>query len=314
MVYPDLATDNGTVTNNGTTYTFHLKSGIMFGPPVNRPITSKDVAYAFQRINTKALVAQYGFYYDGVIKGMDGSAKNADTLISGIQTPDDSTIVFNLTQPTGDFLYRLTMPATAPIPQEVAKCFTTAGGYGRDLVSSGPYMFQGADAVDMSSCDSIKPMAGFDPTKFMKLVRNPKYDPKTDTTAMRQNFINGVDIEIDTNTSDIFNKIQSGQLDGSIGTAAAPGRAAVPDRPAVQGPAARRPGRPDLVHHHEPADAAVRRRACAKGGQLHHRQGVDPEGVGRICARRDRHPHHAAHRTSRVPRRLRPVRECGTHR
>lgn len=218
VVYPDLATDTGTVSNNGTTYTFHLKSGVMFGPPVNRPITSKDVAYAFQRINTKALVAQYGFYYNGVINGMDGSAKSADTLVSGIQTPDDSTVVFNLAQPTGDFLFRLTMPATAPIPQEVAKCFTTAGGYGRDLVSSGPYMIQGADSVDMSSCDSIKPMAGFDPTKFMKLVRNPKYDKKTDTAAMRSNFVNGVDIEIDTNTSDIFNKIQSGALDGSLGS------------------------------------------------------------------------------------------------
>src|SRR5439155_17031043 len=31
QIFPDLATDTGTVSNNGTTYTFHLKPGVMFG-------------------------------------------------------------------------------------------------------------------------------------------------------------------------------------------------------------------------------------------------------------------------------------------
>ncbi len=42
-------------------------------------------------------MAQYGFYYDGVIDGMDGSAKSADQTISGIETPDPKTITFHLT-------------------------------------------------------------------------------------------------------------------------------------------------------------------------------------------------------------------------
>jgi len=58
-------------------------------------------------------------------------------------------------------------------------------------------------------------MSGFDPTKFLKFVRNPDYDASSDSPALRENFLNGVDIEIDTNTDDIFNKIQSGALDGS---------------------------------------------------------------------------------------------------
>src|SRR6185437_8942850 len=36
---PDLATALPKATNGGKTYTFHLKSGIEFGPPVNRPVT-----------------------------------------------------------------------------------------------------------------------------------------------------------------------------------------------------------------------------------------------------------------------------------
>jgi ABC-type transport system substrate-binding protein len=48
-VVPDLATDLGTVSDGGKTYTFTLKDGVMFGPPLNRPITSSDIAYAFER-------------------------------------------------------------------------------------------------------------------------------------------------------------------------------------------------------------------------------------------------------------------------
>jgi peptide/nickel transport system substrate-binding protein len=211
---PDLAASNPDVSADGLTYTFKLKSGIKFGPPVNRDVTSHDIEYAFERINTKPLVAQYGFYYDGVIKGMTGNAAKP-APISGIETPDDSTIIFHLEKPTGDLLYRLAMPATAPIPPEVGKCFTKAGDYGRDVISSGPYMIDGEQNLDVSSCDAIKPETGFDPTKEMTIVRNPNYDPSTDSPASRENNINGVHISIDTNTDDIFAKIQAGELDGS---------------------------------------------------------------------------------------------------
>ena len=34
--------------------------------------------------------------------------------------------------------------------------------YGRNLVSTGPYMIKGSDEVDISSCDKVKPASGFD--------------------------------------------------------------------------------------------------------------------------------------------------------
>jgi peptide/nickel transport system substrate-binding protein len=211
---PDLATSVPQPSKDGLTYTFHLKPGIMFGPPLNRPITSADVAYAFERINTKPLVAEYGFYYDGVIEGMTGTASKPEP-ISGIETPDANTIVFHLVKPTGDFLDRLTLPATAPIPEEVAKCFPSAGGYGRDIVSSGPYMIQGADKVDGASCATLKPMSGFDPARFMTLVRNPSYQPSTDQESGRKAYVNAVEITIDSSIADIFEKVQTGSLDAS---------------------------------------------------------------------------------------------------
>jgi peptide/nickel transport system substrate-binding protein len=213
-LFPDLAAAAPEISSDGLTYTFKLKPGLKWAPPLNREITSQDVAYAFQRINTAPLVAQYGFYYYGVVKGMDGKAKSADQKISGIETPDNQTIIFNLEKPTGDFLYRISMPAAAPIPEEVGKCFTKAGDYGRYVIASGSYMIQGSDQLDISSCKAMKPISGFDPSKELTMVRNPNYDQATDN--LRSNYVDAIQVTIDTNVDDIFNKIQAGQLDASL--------------------------------------------------------------------------------------------------
>ena len=89
---PDLAAAAPEISADGLTYTFKLKPGVKWAPPLDRDVTSEDVAYAFQRINTAPLVAQYGFYYFGVIKGMDGKAKSADDQDLGhrdARRPDD---------------------------------------------------------------------------------------------------------------------------------------------------------------------------------------------------------------------------------
>ena len=212
---PDLAAEEPQVSDDGLTYTFTLRDGVKFGPPVSRDVTSKDVAYAFKRIGTESLVAQYGFYYD-VIKGMEefkkagGLAKKGNE-ISGIETPDDKTIIFHLTKPTGDFNFRLGMSAAGPIPEEVAKCFTKAGEYGRFVVSSGPYMIEGSDKLDISSCKTMKPLSGFNPNQKLIMVRNPDYDQSTD--QYRKNYIDRAEITLNTNAKDIFNRIKADQVD-----------------------------------------------------------------------------------------------------
>lgn len=212
-IVPDLATEVPEPTDGGLTYTFHLKPGIRFAPPVDRAITAQDVAYAFGRINTRSLAAQYGFYYCGTIIGMTCDAASPDDPIEGIETPDADTIVFHLTRPTGDFLARLTMPATAPVPREVGACFLEPGAYGRNLVASGPYMIEGSQDVDVSSCARVEPAAGFDPDGGLTLVRNPSYDRATDRDTGRRAYPDEIRFTIDINVDDIFNKIQVGELD-----------------------------------------------------------------------------------------------------
>jgi peptide/nickel transport system substrate-binding protein len=209
-VVPDLATSLPKPTDRGTTYTFHLKRGIRFSPPVNRAVTSKDVLYALERIARPKDGAQYGFYY-GVIRGFDAYSKGKAQKIAGIETPNASTIAFHLTRPTGDFLQRMSMPATAPLPEEVARCFDgQPGKYAQDLISTAGYMLQGIDRVDVTSCKAIRPASGYDATHLF-VVRNPNYAQSTDPT--RKNYVDEVDFVVNSNADDIYNKIEANELD-----------------------------------------------------------------------------------------------------
>ncbi len=87
------------------------------------------------------------------------------------------------------------------------------GAYGRDLVTDGPYMIQGADKVDASSCPTLKPESGFDGQTTLTLVRNPDYDPATDSKAMRQNLPDEFQFTVDDNLPDTVAQIEAGHLD-----------------------------------------------------------------------------------------------------
>ncbi len=216
----DLATTAPVPTNNGLTYTYRLRKGVKFGPPVNRAVTSKDVAYAMNRLANPKDGGQYSFYYT-VISGWNAVANGTAKTVSGIETPNDSTIIFHLTKPAGDFNLRMSMPATAPIPEEVGKCFEgKPGDYGRDVISSGPYMLQGADKVSIASCSALKPMSGYDGANgnHIILVRNPNYDQSTD--QYRKNYIDTFKFVVNSNADDIFAKVQSGAYQDEVSSPA----------------------------------------------------------------------------------------------
>ena len=216
----DLATSVPTPTDGGLTYTYHLRHGVKFGPPVNREVTSQDVAYAMNRLANPNDGGEYPFYYT-VIKGWDAVASGKATSVSGISTPDKYTIVFHLTQPTGDFNRRMSMPATGPIPPEIGNCFSgknsANGAYGRDLISSGPYMIQGSPAT-FTSCAALKPFSGYNGANgnHIILVRNPNYNQATD--PYRKNYINEFKFVVNSNADDIFAKVQAGQYDDEVST------------------------------------------------------------------------------------------------
>ena len=221
-VVPDLAVALPVPTNGGLTYTFKLKKGVKFAPPVNRAITSADIVYAMERLANPKNGGQYAFYYDdtqsGSIKGWHAFATGKAKHISGISAPNPQTVSFTLTKQEGDFLYRMAMPATGPIPVEVGKCFkgADANKYGRNLVASGPYMYAGSESIDASSCKTIKPAGGYDGSTVMTLVRNPNYNAATDTKAARENNPDTFVFTVNSNADDIFNKVKAGDLEDEV--------------------------------------------------------------------------------------------------
>jgi peptide/nickel transport system substrate-binding protein len=213
---PDLAVDLPEVSEDGLTYTFILKDGIRFGPPVSREITSQDIKFAFDRLANPDIGSfGYPLYYD-MIEGFKEVQEGKADSVSGITTPDDKTIVFQLTKPTGDFIYRLAMAATSPIPEEVASCFKEAGDYGRYVIASGPYMIEGSDQLDITSCDTMKPISGYDPEAHLLLVRNPDYDSATDSLELREALPDRFEFRINSNNEDCFNKTREGLIEDNI--------------------------------------------------------------------------------------------------
>ena len=294
---PDIATAVPAPTGGGRTYTFHLRHGVKFGPPVqSRGHVARTSCTHSSGSRTRRTAREYAFYYSP-IAGFDAYAAGKAKSISGIATPDPSTIVFHLTKPTGDFLYRLALPATGPIPVEVARCFEgQAGRYGRDVVSTGPYMIEGADRVDASSCATLKPMSGFDALTSLTLVRNPDYDPKTDSPAARQSFPDEFRFTVNANTADIVDQVAAGDLEDEN---------AVGLPPEALERYARDPARRARLHL-DSADRTrylsmnltqppVRRRPRPPGDELDHGQGGAPSGLGRPVARPDRAPHRPRH-------------------
>jgi peptide/nickel transport system substrate-binding protein len=208
----DLAQEVPEATDNGLTYTYKLRDGIKFGPPVNRAVTSKDVAYAMNRLANPKDGGQYSFYYT-VIKGWQEVADGKAKTVSGITTPDNKTVVIHLTDPTGDFNLRMSMPATAPIPKEVGDCFEgKPGDYGRNVISSGPYMIKGS-AGTFSSCSALKPFSGYDGANgnHIVLVRNPNYDQSTDD--YRKNYPDEFQYLVNSNADDIYAQVAAGRLE-----------------------------------------------------------------------------------------------------
>jgi len=169
---PDLAAGEAKLSKDGKTITIKIRSGVKFSPPVNREVTSKDVKYAIERGFNPHVANGYVATYLGNVVGAKG-AKGGP--ISGIQTPDDHTIVFKLTKPTASLVIGLlSLPTSAPVPKEYAAKYDamkTPNQYGFHQVATGPYMILN---------DKSGKTVGYQPGRKIVLVRNPNWVKSTD--------------------------------------------------------------------------------------------------------------------------------------
>lgn len=216
---PDLATELPEVSEDGLVYTFTLKDGIQFGPPINREIVAQDFITALTRLaNPVASSEGYPFYYS-IIEGFDDVTEGNAEEITGLRAIDDKTLEITLTDPFPDFAFRMMMPATAPVPAEAAEGHDK--DYGRFLVSSGPYMFEGSEDLDFTAPpEQQEPVAGYEPGRSIILVRNPSWS--ADTDELRPAYLDRIETEIGLTAVDMYNKIEAGELDLALDVSVPP--------------------------------------------------------------------------------------------
>jgi peptide/nickel transport system substrate-binding protein len=172
VLVPDLAADLGTKSADGLTWTFKLKTGIKYSD--GSPVKAEDYAYAIKRSFAHDLydagpTYQIQFFKDGEkYKGPYASGDN----YSGVETPDDSTLVIHLAKKFDDLPFYAAFPMFTPIP----KAKDTKKNYEQHPLATGPYQ-----------------VASYTPGTELKLSKNPNWDPATD--PVRHQYVDGWDFK-----------------------------------------------------------------------------------------------------------------------
>jgi peptide/nickel transport system substrate-binding protein len=179
---PDLATGLPQVSPDRRTYTFTIRSGVHYAPPVNREVVAEDFVTAVQRLYDKKTPSPGQLYADliaGVAAFRDGRVRT----ITGIVAVDPHTLRITLAKPAGDFLSMLTMPFFAPVPGEYARRYRVGDNYSGHLVGSGPYTIE-----------------QYQPLRYVVLARNRNWDPATD--PLRQAWVDRIEVQIGSANAD----------------------------------------------------------------------------------------------------------------
>jgi peptide/nickel transport system substrate-binding protein len=125
VLQPEIAAALPIVSPDGLTYTFTVRDDYVFSPPSNERVTAAHFKYAIDRLQSPMMnspAQRFGFMDD-----------IAQVVASG------NTLTIMLTQPSGDFLPRLTMPFFCPLPTSVP---IEPNGIGAPVPSAGPYYIE----------------------------------------------------------------------------------------------------------------------------------------------------------------------------
>src|SRR3954447_16201390 len=176
---PALPADKPALANAGKTITIKIKPGIKYAPPhQTRVVKSADFKYALERCFLPSVGNGYaGVYYSG-ITGVKAFQDNKAKEISGITTPDDSTLVIKTDKPQGVLTTgnALALPCTSPVPKEIAAQYDAkkTSTYGEHQAFTGPYIIKGTETSGTVT------KTGYAPGKLLALVRNPSWDKGSD--------------------------------------------------------------------------------------------------------------------------------------
>jgi peptide/nickel transport system substrate-binding protein len=199
QIVPDLATSLGRVSNNGLTWTYHLKPDIKFED--GSTVTSQDVKYAVERTYAKDVLPNGPSYFKLLLKDSSYPGPYKDKTpgklgLASVDTPNQTTIVFHLQKPFADFDYVAALPQTVPVPP--AK--DTGANYQLHPISTGPYKFE-----------------SYQLNKKFTLVKNPHWNPATDPSRkqLADKFVFNLNVNADTIDKNLLNDFAEVDMEGT---------------------------------------------------------------------------------------------------
>lgn len=179
-VVPDLATSDGTPSDGGRVWTYHLKHGIRFSN--GQPITSQDFKYAIERTYAPALSGGENYQKPLIADTKGYTGPFGGRSLPSIQTPNSDTIVFHLNKPYGLWPWVVSTVSMSPVPAGKAPAATFA----KHPVTSGPYAVQSASQTEIVMVrnrywkQSTDPNRSDGPSKIIfKLNQDPTVEAQT---------------------------------------------------------------------------------------------------------------------------------------
>jgi peptide/nickel transport system substrate-binding protein len=222
ILQPDLAESLPEVSADGLLWTFRIRPGIRYAPPLEDvEVTSLDFVRGLHRILPFHVGDQGGFAaltQLGIV-GVDAYLAGTASTVAGLETPDPYTLRIRVERPVSYLPARFALSDTAPIPPsplDPAAPLGLATGhdddYGRFAPATGPYTIEGADQIDFSlPAEQQVPGSGFVPGVSLTLVRNPSWDPATD--LLRPAYVDRIEISIGGTLAAASARVDAGELD-----------------------------------------------------------------------------------------------------
>lgn len=111
------------IDDDGTRYTFTLKQGVQFHPPVERELVADDVVYSFERMN------------------QEGAMGGDLAALADVEATGDYEVTFTLDGPFAPFLNFLARVPWVVVPEEAVEEQGGELGDFQEPVGTGPFVF-----------------------------------------------------------------------------------------------------------------------------------------------------------------------------
>ena len=152
---PDIAAGWPVISKDGLTWTFTLRHGVMFHPPVSREVHASDFKYSWERmLNPKTASPGVSFFMDIAGAQQFNAGKARD--VSGIRVLGPYALQVQLLKPYVPFKYIMATVYAYVVPHEIVDKYPK--DFSHHAVGTGPFM-----------------LGQWIPGQKFVLVRNPHY-------------------------------------------------------------------------------------------------------------------------------------------